>query len=160
MSEKRRVKLPWGWAEGDSLRFTYGMGDLPRVVGALRAWCPSISRWMLVGPLGAGKTHFVRAWAGEAVASPTFTYVNAYPQAYHVDLYRFSWEVPSRLAELESLLEEAPLIFVEWAEKLPELPPLPFVWVEIQPVAPQERLLTATLIKDPPQEEPAEEGCQ
>src|SRR6059058_5475677 len=54
----------------------------------------------LVGPLGAGKTHFVRAVAEglgvqnpAAVTSPTFTLIHEYPArlpVYHFDTYRLS----------------------------------------------------------------------
>ncbi|GIV23954.1 MAG: tRNA (adenosine(37)-N6)-threonylcarbamoyltransferase complex ATPase subunit type 1 TsaE [Bacteroidia bacterium] len=113
----------------------YSLEELPAVVEALRSWAPGVPRWLLYGPLGAGKTQLVRAWLGPEVSSPTFTYIHPYSRGVHVDLYRFPFHSPSRWAELYDLLEEAPLIFVEWADKLPEPPPLPYValFIEVLP---------------------------
>lgn len=113
----------------------YSLEELPAVVEELRKWAAGVPRWLLCGPLGAGKTELVRAWLGPEVSSPTFTYIHHYAQAIHVDLYRFPLHSPSRSVELYDLLEKAPLIFVEWADKLPEPPPLPYValFIEVLP---------------------------
>ncbi|GIV25889.1 MAG: hypothetical protein KatS3mg026_1581 [Bacteroidia bacterium] len=130
-------------------RRSYSEAELPQVVQELQAWGAGVRRWFLVGPLGAGKTHLVRAWIGPLVSSPTFTYIHHYPGAVHVDLYRFPLEMPSRLGELEELLEEAPLIFVEWADRWPGLRAWSGAWVLIRPEGPERRHLVADL-KPPP----------
>ena len=77
---------------------------------------------LLDGPLGAGKTTFVRGLlealghAGE-VPSPSFAIVQPYedlsPPLWHVDLYRIAH--PSELAELglDTILDDGVLV-VEW----------------------------------------------
>ncbi len=81
----------------------------------------------LSGPLGVGKTQFVRAilaslgHSGE-VPSPTFAIVQPYeeldPPVWHVDLYRV--DDPGELDELGlDSLEEAVLL-VEWPERAGE----------------------------------------
>ena len=86
---------------------------------------------LLYGDLGAGKTAFVRGVAEGLgiepveVSSPTFTIVQEYrgPRCtlQHVDLYRLS---PAEVSDLglDDLLEEATIMAIEWAERLP-LPP-------------------------------------
>ncbi len=84
---------------------------------------------LLSGPLGAGKTMFVKGLAhalgidAEEVTSPSFTLVNPYDarlRLYHIDLYRLE-EGPTaaHAVDLDELLsEEAAVIVVEWGERL------------------------------------------
>jgi tRNA threonylcarbamoyladenosine biosynthesis protein TsaE len=88
----------------------------------------------LVGPLGAGKTVFVKGLAEglgidpARVASPSFVIASEYAAASgvrlaHVDLYRVE-----SVAELEAtgfldLLEPGALVAVEWADRFPEALP-------------------------------------
>jgi len=76
---------------------------------------------LLEGPLGAGKTAFVRGLADglgcdpDAVTSPTFTIVQEYPgttPVQHVDLYRLSPVEVDDLG-LEDLMA-ASVLAVEW----------------------------------------------
>jgi len=83
---------------------------------------------LLEGPLGAGKTTFVRGLArglGSAahVMSPTFQLVRVYAgplQLAHVDLYRL--EAGAGVADLglEQLLEDG-VVVVEWGDRWPAL---------------------------------------
>jgi tRNA threonylcarbamoyladenosine biosynthesis protein TsaE len=80
----------------------------------------------LEGPLGAGKTAFVRGLARgldatSRVRSPTFMLVQTYPGRItltHVDLYRLNPGEAESLG-LEEALEEGALA-VEWGDRLPE----------------------------------------
>jgi tRNA threonylcarbamoyladenosine biosynthesis protein TsaE len=82
---------------------------------------------LLVGPLGAGKTAFVRGLArglgGEAdVMSPTFQLVRVYSgrlQLAHADLYRLERAPELRELGLDELLDEG-VLAVEWGERLAE----------------------------------------
>ena len=84
---------------------------------------------LLGGPLGAGKTAFVRGLAeglgcdGEDVSSPTFTIVQEYRgrvTLQHVDLYRLGPAEVDDLA-LEDLMEGA-VTAVEWPDRWREAP--------------------------------------
>jgi tRNA threonylcarbamoyladenosine biosynthesis protein TsaE len=79
---------------------------------------------LLEGPLGAGKTAFVRGLAqglgcdADAVSSPTFTIVQEYPgriRLEHVDLYRLTQAEVEDLA-LEDLMEGS-VMAVEWPDR-------------------------------------------
>ncbi|MCX8112363.1 MAG: tRNA (adenosine(37)-N6)-threonylcarbamoyltransferase complex ATPase subunit type 1 TsaE [Bacteroidia bacterium] len=123
----------------------FSLEELPEVIRDLRAWAPHVACWLLYGPMGSGKTTLVRAWLGEDVSSPTFTYIHRYPTGIHVDLYRFPTESPSRWNELYTLMEESSLIFIEWAEKLPFSPPSPWVEVRLSLKGENHRCLLALL---------------
>jgi tRNA threonylcarbamoyladenosine biosynthesis protein TsaE len=90
---------------------------------------------LLHGDLGAGKTTFVQGLGiglgiADLVDSPTFTLVNEYlggrVPLYHFDLYRLSPPEVATLA-LETYWEgveiEPGIVAIEWAERLPYLPP-------------------------------------
>jgi len=80
---------------------------------------------LLAGPLGSGKTTFVRGMARGAgsdaqVQSPTFQLVRVYPgrvQLAHVDLYRV--KVAGELADLglDELLDQGAMV-IEWGDRL------------------------------------------
>lgn len=81
------------------------------------------------GPLGAGKTAFVRGLAGglgcdpSDVSSPTFTIVQEYlgpTRLQHVDLYRLSPAEVRDLA-LDDLLDDA-VMAVEWPDRWSDAP--------------------------------------
>lgn len=80
---------------------------------------------LLAGPLGAGKTTFVRGLAAGLgcrgdVASPTFQLVRVYPgplQLAHVDLYRLEAAPELEGLGLEELLDEG-VVAIEWGDRI------------------------------------------
>lgn len=94
---------------------------------------------LLSGPLGAGKTIFVKGMcaalgiAEEDVTSPSFTLVNPYAgrlQLYHIDLYRLDEGASAAHAvDLDDLLsDEQAVIVIEWAERMGAYPLPGNVW--------------------------------
>lgn len=99
---------------------------------------------LLDGPLGAGKTIFVKGLAAgldvdaDEVTSPSFTLVNPYEgrlPLFHIDLYRLDAGASAAHAvDLDELVvNEEAVIVIEWAERLGKYPLPPCVWhVKIQ----------------------------
>ena len=89
---------------------------------------------LLGGPLGAGKTVFVKGLAAalgadtDEVTSPSFTLVNRYDDGrlvlYHLDLYRLDEGARAAHAvDLDELLaDEAAVVVIEWAERMGRYP--------------------------------------
>jgi len=88
---------------------------------------------LLSGPLGAGKTLFVKGMcvalgvAEDEVTSPSFTLVNPYDgrlRLYHIDLYRLDEGASAAHAvDLDELLsDEGAVIVIEWAERMGAYP--------------------------------------
>lgn len=84
---------------------------------------------LLDGPLGAGKTIFVKGIAHglginvDEVSSPSFTLVNPYQgrlTLYHLDLYRLDdGLMAAQAVDLQELLaDEQAVIVIEWADRI------------------------------------------
>jgi tRNA threonylcarbamoyladenosine biosynthesis protein TsaE len=96
----------------------------------------------LVGPLGAGKTHLVRAVAEglgaknpAAVNSPTFVLIQEYPARlpiYQFDAYRLSG--PREFAELgvEEYFHGGGVCLIEWADRVEPALPADHLRIEIR----------------------------
>ena len=94
---------------------------------------------LLNGPLGAGKTVFVKGLSAALdidpgqVTSPSFTLVNPYSgrlPLFHIDLYRLDeGAAAAQAVDLEELLNnEQAVVVVEWAERMGNYPLPTEVW--------------------------------
>lgn len=82
----------------------------------------------LVGQLGAGKTHLVRAVAeglgvadSRVVTSPTFVLIQEYEgrfPIYHFDAYRLAGDVPFDDLGAHEYLEGEGVCLIEWADRV------------------------------------------
>ena len=95
----------------------------------------------LEGPLGAGKTHFVKGMAQafgidrQEVHSPTFTLIHEYAgdlPLYHFDCYRM--ESPQEALEIgaEEYFYGDGICVIEWPERIASLIPPEAVWISIE----------------------------
>jgi len=85
----------------------------------------------LVGPLGAGKTHFVKGLAlglgvTDAVTSPTFSLVHEYAGGrwpfVHLDLYRLKSAEEAYDLGIDDYFRSG-IVAIEWGDRFPELFP-------------------------------------
>ena len=125
--------LTTGEWQSDDARTTFNLG---RQIGAQLTGGEIL---LLNGPLGAGKTVFVKGIAAgldfdpEEVTSPSFTLVNPYAgrlPIFHIDLYRLDEGVSAAHAvDLEELLNnELAVVVIEWAERMGNYPLPSNVW--------------------------------
>lgn len=106
---------------------------------------------LLSGPLGAGKTQFVRGYCEGLgmseiweVDSPTYTVVNHYEVASgvdHIDLYRLNGPADLDEIDFEELLASASVKLIEWPEHLPSIQQ-PTYLVRLEVLSHEERSLT------------------
>lgn len=103
----------------------------------------------LDGPLGAGKTHFVKATAltmgiTEDVTSPTFTLLQSYGSGelrlHHSDWYRLESDAEVLGLGLEDYHGEG-LMLIEWGDKFPGLLPPSTLRIRIEPMTDGSRLI-------------------
>ncbi len=110
----------------------------------------------LIGPLGAGKTHFVRAIAEglgipnpAAVTSPTFVLIQEYQARlpiFHFDAYRLSGAREFLDLGVNEYYEAGGVCLIEWADRVEDALPAEHLRVEIEPVDENRRrfLISAT----------------
>lgn len=87
----------------------------------------------LIGPLGAGKTHLVRAIAeglgvvdARVVSSPTFVLIQEYEgrlPIYHFDAYRLVGESDFDELGAHEYFQSSGVCLVEWADRVPRSMP-------------------------------------
>jgi tRNA threonylcarbamoyladenosine biosynthesis protein TsaE len=98
----------------------------------------------LIGPLGAGKTHFVRAVAeGLAirnpltVTSPTFVLIQEYPARlpiFHFDAYRLPGSREFLDMGVHEYYEAGGVCLIEWADRVMDALPDERLQIEIEPL--------------------------
>jgi tRNA threonylcarbamoyladenosine biosynthesis protein TsaE len=105
----------------------------------------------LVGPLGSGKTVFVKGLAAglglpaNSATSPTFTLVNEYggPRPLvHVDLYRLAGQPEIVDLGLEEYFDAPGVVAIEWAERAAFLLPEETITVTFKRQGPRKRKIT------------------
>lgn len=107
----------------------------------------------LCGPLGAGKTQFVKGLAdglgvpaGEPVVSPTFVLVREYSgrlKLYHADAYRLGGaEELAALGWDELIGDSDAVVAIEWADRVRPLLSGATLWIEFEHAGGEQRRLS------------------
>ena len=115
----------------------------------------------LSGDLGAGKTTLVQGIAAgwgsnDLVNSPTFVLVNVYSRPdgvhlYHMDAYRLSGAAEAYDLDLETMIEQGPLV-IEWGERIRAALPPERLWLRLNDLEETQRDLLVTADGARPQE--------
>ena len=108
----------------------------------------------LVGPLGAGKTHLVRAIAEglgianpDMVSSPTFVLIQEYQARlpiYHFDAYRLSHSRDFADLGVHEYYESDGVCLIEWADKVRDVLPAEYLEIHISINGEESRRLEIT----------------
>jgi tRNA threonylcarbamoyladenosine biosynthesis protein TsaE len=133
MKDAAQLQIPVGEFKSSSEHDTFNLG---RQIGERLNGGEIL---LLSGPLGAGKTIFVKGVCAALgietaeVTSPTFTLVNPHIgrlRLYHIDLYRLDeGATAAHAVDLDELVgDEAAVIVIEWAERLGRYPLPPNAW--------------------------------
>lgn len=125
-----------------------GEAETERLAGALaEAFAPNTVAG-LIGPLGAGKTRFVRAVAvalgveEAAVASPTFVLIHEYEgrlPIFHFDTYRLESADAFEDLGAAEYFEAGGICLIEWADRVADRLPVDRWTIEIESTGPTTR---------------------
>ncbi len=97
----------------------------------------------LSGDMGAGKTVFStgigEGWGAETpLTSPTYNLVHEHRRStdkgrlYHLDCYRLSGIDEADTIGLDDILDGDGIVIFEWAERIEELLPDEYLWIDIR----------------------------
>jgi len=128
--------------------------DLERAAGEFVSLMGDETVYAFNGPMGAGKTTFIRALVralgvnDDEASSPSFSIINEYRSdttaelIYHFDLYRLESVEEALEIGVEDYFDSGALCLLEWPERIEELLPDDTVIVDIAVNSDESRTLT------------------
>ncbi|AWW00735.1 tRNA (adenosine(37)-N6)-threonylcarbamoyltransferase complex ATPase subunit type 1 TsaE [Arcticibacterium luteifluviistationis] len=134
------------------------LDDLPNVAQQIIEFADEVNVWLFEGNLGAGKTTLIKELCSqlgfkEAVQSPTFSIVNAYPldngsDLYHFDCYRLNNQEEAFDFGIEEYLYSGNKCLIEWPEIIADLLPVPHLLISLEIQEDQSRTIGLEIIKE------------
>ena len=146
-TDKPDILFSGSWKGERAVR---SLGETAALAGELLPLLIKAGTISLEGPLGAGKTHFVKAVAlalgiREEVTSPTFTLIQSYGsdgrELHHSDWYRLVSVQEALALGIEEYQGDG-LLMIEWGDRFPELLPHGTLRIRIAPQPDGSRLMT------------------
>lgn len=128
--------------------------DLERAAGEFVSLMGDETVYAFNGPMGAGKTTFIRALVralgvnDDEASSPSFSIINEYRSdttaelIYHFDLYRLESVEEALEIGVEDYFDSGALCLLEWPERIEALLPDDTVIVDIAVNSDESRTLT------------------
>lgn len=128
--------------------------DLERAAGEFVSLMGDETAYAFNGPMGAGKTTFIRALVralgvnDDEASSPSFSIINEYRSdttaelIYHFDLYRLESVEEALEIGVEDYFDSGALCLLEWPERIEALLPDDTVIVDIAVNPDESRTLT------------------
>ncbi len=118
------------------------LDQLPTIAEQLLQLCGDCRIVAFIGPMGAGKTTFIRSICAimgvkENVSSPTFSIANEYRsesmgRIFHFDFYRLNRPEEAFQIGVDEYFTSGDWCFIEWPEKILNLLPEQRVEVRIE----------------------------
>ncbi len=130
---------------------------LPRAARELMAEMGDYTVFAFYGPMGAGKTTFIKALCRELgvmsdpTSSPSFAIINEYRSdttaelIYHFDCYRLESESEAEDLGMEDYFDCGALCLIEWPERIANLLPDDTVRIDFVVNDDESRKMTVTL---------------
>ena len=123
--------------------------ELPHAAAQLLTYCTDKKIFAFLGGMGAGKTTVIAAickvlGVNQHISSPTFAIVNEYSahgKIFHLDLFRLKTIEEAVEIGIEEYLTGDDYCFIEWPQLIEPLLPVETVYVTIEVLNDQERIL-------------------
>ena len=132
------------------MEIEFSINDINKVASLILAENPH-KVIIFNGEMGVGKTTLIKQLClnlgvDQATSSPTFSLVNEYiydenQKIYHFDLYRLKSENEALDFGIDEYLYSNNWCFIEWADKIPNLLPIPHSVINIELLTNGNRLL-------------------
>ena len=139
--------------------FSYSLQQIDSSVKSFWDIAQHYNILLFSGQMGAGKTTFINYLCqylqiADTVSSPTFSLINEYTykapakqhnSIFHIDLYRLNTTTEAVNAGVEDCIIQANTVgnhvLVEWPEKIIDLIPKPYLWMQIENINETERCM-------------------